>query len=305
MGFKKLTKEVRSLLPLLKEGLRTLGLSSYEVTAYASLISLHGPAKVEDILKESENYGKIPPSRIYAILNSLERKGFLKKSTEYPRIYEAVIDKRVLESLVESKVKWYRDRLYSSADEVWSKCFQYLRKESGGSWKIGGEKEAVDITRDMWREADKEILLMTESGRWVIENPELTEILKEKGRLKNFQIHTLVSVPKKLDEGRRKYLLKFEKLLTDMNATIYHYNPGIFRMDIVDEDEGLLFLYLTSSEDSEGIILYTREDKAIKELRRLFYLEVLSSEEVQPKIRLWKNNLDVTLSTMVEKLFSL
>ncbi len=67
------------------EKLQRLGLTKYESLAYITLLKL-GPSKATDITKESG----IPHTRVYDVLSSLHRKGFVDVMQGTPRLYKPV-----------------------------------------------------------------------------------------------------------------------------------------------------------------------------------------------------------------------
>ncbi|MFQ6062532.1 MAG: TrmB family transcriptional regulator, partial [Methanosarcinales archaeon] len=82
----------------MNEKLRSLGLSSYEVKAYLTLLKLD----VSDANKIAIR-AKIPTGRIYNILNSLTEKGLIRVQESRPRKYSCVEPHIVIQRLLERK----------------------------------------------------------------------------------------------------------------------------------------------------------------------------------------------------------
>ena len=76
--------------------LQKLGLTKYESLAYITLLKL-GTSKATDLTKESG----IPHTRIYDVLSSLHRKGFVDIMHGTPRMYKPVNPELVFEKLKE------------------------------------------------------------------------------------------------------------------------------------------------------------------------------------------------------------
>jgi len=264
--------EFRTVLkePLFRDSLRRLLESKYDVVTYAALLSLNRPARINDILTEtrkvdSEKKG-VPLSRLYSALSRLEKRGLTRKSSVYPRLYSALIDKAKLDAIVNEKADVYKRSLERSLQDVWEKGLQYAREQSGGMWQIGSEGEATDITKNMWQRATKEILVMTESGVWM---RKLAEVLREKGKTRGLDILVLIG---------RGANLEVEGLLSHVGAHVYHYTPRFFRLDVVDRSEGLL---LMCPPRNNGYIYYSREKNVAEYLAWLFKQECLRSDEAQ------------------------
>ncbi|HIP92195.1 MAG TPA: TrmB family transcriptional regulator, partial [Thermotoga sp.] len=76
------------------EKLQKFGLTKYESLAYITLLKL-GPSKATDVTKESG----IPHTRVYDVLSSLHRKGFVDIMHGTPRLYKPVNPDVVLEKI--------------------------------------------------------------------------------------------------------------------------------------------------------------------------------------------------------------
>jgi len=108
------------------EKLQKLGLTKYESLAYITLLKL-GPSKATDITKESG----IPHTRVYDVLSSLHRKGFVDVMHGTPRLYRPVNPEVVLErikeefiedieKLKEAFVELYKQTHGQELPEIWT-----------------------------------------------------------------------------------------------------------------------------------------------------------------------------------------
>src|SRR3989344_5371159 len=80
------------------ETAKKLGLNEYESRAYLSMLKL-GSAEASAVSKSAS----IPRARVYDVLSSLEKKGFIEKKPSKPVAYIAVAPSKALALLKEQK----------------------------------------------------------------------------------------------------------------------------------------------------------------------------------------------------------
>ncbi|WP_010480253.1 HTH-type sugar sensing transcriptional regulator TrmBL1 [Thermococcus zilligii] len=134
------------------EKLQRLGLTKYESLAYINLLKL-GPSKATDITKESG----IPHTRVYDVLSSLHRKGFVDVMQGTPRLYKPVNPEVVLERIKEDIIQDIEDLKAAFLD---------LYREAHGEelpeiWTIQGFENTVERAEHIIRTARYEVLINT------------------------------------------------------------------------------------------------------------------------------------------------
>ncbi|WP_148882979.1 HTH-type sugar sensing transcriptional regulator TrmBL1 [Thermococcus aciditolerans] len=134
------------------EKLQKLGLTKYESLAYITLLKL-GPSKATDITKESG----IPHTRVYDVLSSLHRKGFVDVMQGSPRLYKPVNPEVVLERIKEDFIEDV---------ENLKVAFLELYREVHGEdlpeiWTIQGFENTVERAEYVIRTAKHEVLINT------------------------------------------------------------------------------------------------------------------------------------------------
>jgi len=134
------------------EKLQKLGLTKYESLAYITLLKL-GPSKATDITKESG----IPHTRVYDVLSSLHRKGFVDVMHGTPRLYKPVNPEVVLEKIKEEFIEDI---------ENLKAAFLDLYREVHGEelpeiWTIQGFDNTVERAEYVIRTAKHEVLINT------------------------------------------------------------------------------------------------------------------------------------------------
>jgi predicted transcriptional regulator len=279
-----LEAEIKTLMPSLTEKLRKLNLSSYEVAAYLSLISLRDWAKKDQIMIETKKYGQeLPETRVYAVLSSLESKGLVEKSEDYPKKYRAHATYSALKGLVNKQ----KHALDSAVEEAWTLGLSRLTTHEG-MWEVGTEEDAVHLTRTMWQRASSGIYLMTRTGDW-IESHGLLPILKEKLALKNFEMGMIFTEFRYLPSEKRERARRVSQALSRMGAQVYQQVPSAIRLDVTDpgheRGEALFFLY-EENKKARYYRYYTRIPSAVNSFARLFAFSVLGSEEKQDSLRI-------------------
>ncbi|WP_258083325.1 HTH-type sugar sensing transcriptional regulator TrmBL1 [Thermococcus thermotolerans] len=134
------------------EKLQKLGLTKYESLAYITLLKL-GPSKATDITKESG----IPHTRVYDVLSSLHRKGFVDVMHGSPRLYKPVNPEVVLEKIKEDFIEDIENLKVAFLD---------LYREVHGEdlpeiWTIQGFDNTVERAEYVIRTANHEVLINT------------------------------------------------------------------------------------------------------------------------------------------------
>ncbi|ASJ15880.1 transcriptional regulator [Thermococcus chitonophagus] len=132
--------------------LQKFGLTKYESLAYITLLKL-GPSKATDVTRESG----IPHTRIYDVLSSLSKKGFVDVMHGTPRLYAPVNPEIVLERL--------KKELIEDIENL-KKAFEDLYKETHGEelpeiWTIHGFENTIERAEYIIRSAKHEILINT------------------------------------------------------------------------------------------------------------------------------------------------
>lgn len=134
--------------------LRALGLTDYEARAYLSLLEV-GVATASQI----SDHAEIPYSKIYEVLNSLERKGWIETQAERPRRY---YPKPPLEALevtrlkLENQLKTWERTIRNEVQPIYERREIRERPEI---WILRGESATIAKIRDLLEEAREELMI--------------------------------------------------------------------------------------------------------------------------------------------------
>lgn len=134
------------------EKLQKFGLTKYESLAYITLLKI-GPSKATDVTKESG----IPHTRVYDVLSSLHRKGFVDIMQGAPRIYKPVNPELILEKI--------KEELLTSIGNLKELFIELYRSAHGEDlpeiWTIHGFENTVERAEYIIRSAKNEVLINT------------------------------------------------------------------------------------------------------------------------------------------------
>lgn len=117
------------------EELKQFNLSGYEAEAYIVLLQL-GEAQAREIAEAS----RVPQSRVYDVLGSLEQKGMVTKRTSSPKSYTPNEPQRVLEHLVYRIEKEHEERISSLRGQM-EELVQMLPDRSA----VTGEESSIRL----------------------------------------------------------------------------------------------------------------------------------------------------------------
>ncbi len=134
------------------EKLQRLGLTKYESLAYLTLLKL-GPSKATEVTKESG----IPHTRVYDVLSSLHRKGFVDIMQGTPRLYRPVNPEIVLRIVKEDFLR--------NIDELKIALLEVYKHVHGEDipemWTIQGFENTVERASHLIRSAKYEVMINT------------------------------------------------------------------------------------------------------------------------------------------------
>ncbi|HID28353.1 MAG TPA: TrmB family transcriptional regulator [Methanosarcinales archaeon] len=142
----------------MNEKLRSLGLSSYEVKAYLTLLKLD----VSDANKIAIR-AKIPTGRIYNILNSLKEKGLIRVQDSRPKKYSCVEQHTAIQRLLERKKSEF-DHAFETINTIAREAEIELNKLKKTTrsvnyfWTVAvGRQESQELIKEQIRQAEKEM----------------------------------------------------------------------------------------------------------------------------------------------------
>jgi sugar-specific transcriptional regulator TrmB len=137
-----------------KAALKEIGLTEYETRAYLHLLHI-GATTASKISEEAE----VPYSKIYEVLNSLERKGWVEARAGRPRRYypkSPVEAFEVTRLRLESTMEDWR---HSVAEELQPLFERRAIREKPDVWILRGDYDAVAKLKELIGEARSELMV--------------------------------------------------------------------------------------------------------------------------------------------------
>jgi len=133
--------------------LKLFDLGEYESRTYAALV-MNGPSTVKEIRRSAG----IPYSREYDILESLEKRGFVKIRPGRPMVYSAVDPRKILKKECEIRINVVENLL----DEIGPMYDKSLKNESleESFWAIKGKRNVRDKLVEMINGSKEEVLII-------------------------------------------------------------------------------------------------------------------------------------------------
>jgi sugar-specific transcriptional regulator TrmB len=248
---------------IVKRNVRALGFTDAESRVYIFLAKC-GPLKGAEIAQNL----KIPKAQVYHILKSLQGKGWVQSTIEFPARFAAA----PLAELIDSQVKLKREEatsLESAKNEMlyrWSLLYQDQDKSSPERFVIieGTNKIAVKILQMVEDAKDEFKILM--SGYPLTQNQRATQTgLEVFKKLKKSQVKTRVLSQVSKDDYKmiEESLEKASRIGREGRLEARHFEDSSFKCTFATRDKKETLLYLTprptskSAKDQNEIALWT------------------------------------------------
>jgi|GEM_PF-830260 sugar-specific transcriptional regulator TrmB len=238
------------------EKLQKFGLTKYESLAYISLLKL-GPSRATDITKESG----IPHTRVYDVLSSLHRKGFVDIMHGTPRLYKPVSPEIVLEKLKEDVI-----RDIKSLREAFLELYKSVHgEELPEIWTIHGFENTLERAEYIIRTARHEVLINTPI--------EFLNLLKEEIKKRKDVLFVIISNFEDIPEW-----LKKENIILARSGGA----PWLMASWIIgDIDYALFFGALPKDKRKEKFYsFWAKSAKLIQNYMHWFYTMYLDNSEI-------------------------
>lgn len=228
------------LLQLLKQ----TGLNEYESKAYAVLLEL-GSATAADVSKKAG----VPRARVYDVLLSLEKKGFLSQELGRPVRFKAFHPETALSNLEQAKKQSFANELsqLSELKSVLGKHADSMEKNSDNSageaaFLVSGSANIEAKLKELLKSAQEEAIICTNEANAMEKARLLGRILSEN------KVSARVSFCSPLGESA-----ELKKEFQDANVGLLKSGNSA-RFMVFDSKKALLFLN-HEKKDSEKALL--------------------------------------------------
>jgi len=208
-----------------EKALREIGLTEYETNAYIALVQF-GESTAGQISESTS----IPHSKVYGVLDSLERKGWVEIKGGRPRLYyprSPVEALRAEHIRMENWFEKFRELIVSELQPLYERR---ETREKPEIWIIRGEDNIASILFDILDRVKRTLLVALPK----IPTKLLTKVMPSLQLLRDKRVDILLLTTKDAVTPIHNYLSS----MTEVRVRDEMFGGGI----VVDERESLLFL---------------------------------------------------------------
>lgn len=239
----------------LKELLETLGWSSYEASAYCTIVET-GPMKANDLAIKAN----IPTGRVYEVLTTLTDKGWLKRTGSRPVKYDAQHPRLVLDLELEELEKKMQEAL-RIAEQVWEVRNEEIGDKDDKSWTVSGMHGVIIEVRNLFNKAKKSIKIIESSLTWMTNQDfrKLGELVDKKVSI------SIISTETSKDELQRLSDLKADVRISGRpDVSFYIIDDEVILMRLNSPDTGTVIR--DKNVASTFLVKFNQINKSAKKL---------------------------------------
>jgi len=257
--------------------LRELGFPEYEALAYVALVEL-GEGTAEEVSRKSG----IPLPRVYSVLDSLERKGFVEVLGGRPKRYSLQDPRRAIGDYLEEKRRELEEA-YERLRRLWDDLYRLIEPYyMAHRLEIEPEELMIPLssldmaeekTRELIKSAEEEISIMSNTFSWADKVLNLLGIAVGKG--------IRVKVLMRVDDLTMSRVSKLKAMGIDVRAHPLSWYP--VRCTIVDSRRAVFVIWAKPPIKGVGYIYrphYTENPGMVKLLSDVFNLYWERGEKV-------------------------
>jgi sugar-specific transcriptional regulator TrmB len=232
-----------------KKVLRELGLTQYETRAYLALVD-------KGVLTASQisEYAEVPYSKIYEVLASLERKGWVKAERGRPSKYYPKSPSEALEAAklrLEEMTKSWEQAILSELQPLYEK--RGIR-EKPDIWILRGEFSILAKLKETLDKARKEVMIAAPSLPKNLENTFVSMLT----RLQNAGVDVFFMISREAKDWNLKKIAN----VAEVRVRDQMFGGGV----IVDSKEAMLFL----GEEKPTLVIWSNHLGLVKFARDYF-----------------------------------
>jgi len=231
-----------------KKVLNELGLTQYETRAYLALLD-----KGNLTASQISEYSEVPYSKIYEVLASLEKKGWIKAERGRPSKYYPKSPSEALEAAklrLEEMTKSWEQAILSELQPLYEK--QGIR-EKPDIWILRGEFSILAKLKETLRKAKKEVMIAAPSLPGTLEDTVVSTLT----RLQNAGVNVLFMISREAKDWNSKIASVAQVRVRDQM-----FGGGV----IVDSKEAMLFL----GEEKQTLVIWSNHLGLVKFARDYF-----------------------------------
>lgn len=233
-----------------KKALREIGLTEYELRVYLSLIE-RGVMTANELSQHSG----VPYSKIYEVLNSLERKGWIEAEHGRPSKYYPKAPIEALEATkiqIEDRIKTWEKKVAEELQPIYEK--RELR-EKPDIWILRGEHNIMAKIQEMIEKASSELMIAIPSFAKNLAGRYAQQILSKQQKA---DVRIMLMVTKDFEES----IIKLLKGFVEVKVREDMFGGGV----IADGREVLLIL----GEEKPNLVIWSDYVGLVKLARDYF-----------------------------------
>jgi len=241
-----------------KKVLRELGLTQYETRAYLALLD-KGALTASQISEHAE----VPYSKIYEVLASLEKKGWIKAERGRPSKYYPKSPSEALEAAklrLEEMTKSWEQAIISELQPLYEK--RGIR-EKPDIWILRGEFSILAKLKETLDKAKKEVMIAAPSLPGTLEDTVVSMLT----HLQNAGVNVLFMISREAKDWNLKKIAS----VAEVRVRDQMFGGGV----IVDSKEAMLFL----GEEKPTLVIWSNHLGLVKFARDYFQHLWNSSEK--------------------------
>ncbi len=229
--------------------LRELGLTQYETRAYLAVLG-------KEVLTASQisEYAEVPYSKVYEVLASLEKKGWIKAEHGRPSKYYPKSPSEALDAAkfrLEEMTKTWEQTILSELQPLYEKMGI---REKPDIWILRGEFNILAKLKEMLDKVENEVMIATPSLPKTLENTLVSTL----ARLQEAKINVMLMISKEAKEWN----LKTIENVASVKVRNQMFGGGV----IVDRKEAMLFL----GEEKPALVIWSNHLGLVKFARDYF-----------------------------------
>ncbi len=243
-----------------KKVLHELGLTQYETRAYLALLN-----KGALTASQVSEYAEVPYSKIYEVLASLEKKGWIKAERGRPSKYYPKSPSEALEAAklrLEEMTKSWEQAILSELQPLYEK--RGIR-EKPDIWILRGEFSMLAKLKETLGKAKKEVMIAAPSLPKALEDTVISVLTS----LQNAGVSVLFMISK----GAKDWNLKEIANVAEVRVRDQMFGGGV----IVDSKEAMLFL----GEEKPTLVIWSNHLGLVKFARDYFQYLWETARDIQ------------------------
>lgn len=248
--------------------LKTFGLRKYEVEVYTRLMK-SGPL----FAREVADLAGVPNPRIYSVLSTLKKRGYVLEIKGKPSVYDAQHPRHILYTEL-AKLRKNIDFVLEEAEQEYEMRKDQRLIASYDAWTTYGEKGVTAELLRLIKSASKEVVLLIRDLDWCLEEGSI-KMLKNKKR--NKLLMRVIGI----DADLVRETADIFKIASGGQVKYIRTSNPLAPFVVADENEVLVSLKQTLLADRDDYVGITIRNKGVAFLYRKHFEELWKQAKME------------------------